>query len=252
MLDQDWLKTFAPFGIIPEPNKWQPTGACVFIGHEDVVWCVTAAHVLSSAAGKSVGCMATLNGQQTIIELSDIYKKTPGIGWVIDRGSDLAAGPMPMPPGIDIRSVGFDRCLNQKDLIPSMPCLTAGQPYGLPGVDPSKPTPLILDGVIAGVALDQRRVFISVPTFPGNSGGPIIAYRTPWNTAGGMNVGIPTVFLAGIVTQTVVIQNTQPDKSPIPPLHLGFGSTIDAVKQLLMSDDAKRILGVIRQAKPAS
>ena len=26
----------------------------------------------------------------------------------------------------------------------------------------------------------------------------------------------------------------------------------DAVKQLLMSDDAKRMLGVIRQAKPAS
>ncbi len=252
MLDQDWLKTFAPFGIIPEPGKWQPTGACVFIGYEDVVWCVTAAHALSNVPGKAVGCMATLNGQQTTIELSDIYEKTSGIHRAIDSESDLAAGPMPMPPGIDIRSIGFDRCLEQKDLIPSMPCLTAGQPYGLPGVDPSKPTPLILDGVIAGVAPGQRRVYISVPTFPGNSGGPIIAYRTPWNTTGGMTVGIPTVLLAGIVTQTVVIQNNQPDKGPIPSLHLGFGSTIDAVKKLLMGDEIRRMLGIIRNAKPAS
>ncbi len=35
MLDQDWLKTFAPFGIIPEHNRWQPTGACVFIAYEE-------------------------------------------------------------------------------------------------------------------------------------------------------------------------------------------------------------------------
>lgn len=116
--------------------------------------------------------------------MTEIYAKTPGIGWNIDRDSDLAAGPMPMPPGIDIRSISFDRCLEQKDLLPSMPCLTAGQPYGLPGVDPTRPTPLILDGIIAGLDPAQRRIFVSVPTFPGNSGGPIIAYRTPWNTAG--------------------------------------------------------------------
>ncbi len=252
MLDQDWLKTFAPFGIIPEQNRWQPTGACVFISYEDVVWCVTAAHVLTTAASKPVGCMVTMNGQQTILGLTEIYAKTPGIGWNIDRDSDLAAGPMPIPPGIDIRTIGFDRCLEQKDLLPSMPCLTAGQPYGLPGVDPTKPTPLILDGIIAGLEPAQRRVFVSVPTFPGNSGGPIIAYRTPWNTAGGMNVGIPTVFLAGIITQTIVLSGNQADKSPIPPLHLGSGASIDAVKQLLMGEGAKRMLGVIRQAKPAT
>jgi len=250
MLDQDWLKTFAPFGIIPQPGLWQPTGACVFISYEDVIWCVTAAHVLNTAAGKPVGCMATLNGQQTIIGLTDIYKQQPGIGWIIDRESDLAAGPMPIAPGIDIRAIGFDRCLEQKDLIPSMPCLTAGQPYGLPGVDPAKPTPLILDGVIAGIAADQRHVYISVPTFPGNSGGPIIAYRTPWNPAGGVNVGTPTVFLAGIVTQTVMLANTQPDKGLIPPLHLGRGATFDSVKLLLTGDEARRMLKIIQPNKP--
>lgn len=246
MLDQDWLKTFAPFGLVPQPNRWQPTGACVFISHEEVIWCVTAAHVLTSAAGQSFGCMVTINGKPIVLQLTESYKQMPGIGWIFDHSSDLAAGPMPMPAGIDIRSIGFDRCLEQKDLIPSMRCLTAGQPYGLPGVDPNSPTPLILDGVIAGLDAAQRRVFVSVPTFPGNSGGPIIAFRTPWNTGGGMTVGLPTVFLAGVVTRTVVIPNSQPDKSVIPPLHLGMGATIDAVKALLTSADAVRMLGEIR------
>jgi hypothetical protein len=111
---------------------------------------------------------------------------------------------------------------------------------------------LILDGIIAGLEPEQRRVFVSVPTFPGNSGGPIIAYRAPWNTAGGMKVGLPTVFLAGIVTQTIVVPGNQPEKNPIPPLHLGSGASFDAVKQLLTGEEAKRMLDIIRQHKPAN
>lgn len=246
MLDRDWLKTFAAFGFIPEANRWLPTGACVFVGHEDVVWCVTAAHVLTQAAEKSVGAIVSINGQQTIVDLTAIYKATPGVGWIIDTNSDVAAGPMPMPPGIDIRSIGFDRMLEQDDLLPSMSCLTGGQPYGLPGVDPDKPTPLILDGVIAGVDLARSRVFVSVPTFPGSSGGPIIAYRTPWDPSGSMVVGSPTVFLAGIVTETIVVPNNQPDQPHVPPLHLGCGATTNSVKKLLTSEATMQMLGAIR------
>lgn len=246
MLDRDWLKTFAAFGFISEPNRWQPTGACVFVAHEDVVWCVTAAHVLGHAAEKSVGAMVNINGEQTVLDLTAIYEATPGVGWVIDEINDVAAGPVPMPPGIDIRSIDFDRMLDQTDLLPSMPCLTGGQPYGLPGVDPDKPTPLILDGVIAGVDLARSRVFVSVPTFPGSSGGPIIAYRTPWDPSGSMVVGAPTVFLAGLVTETIVIPNNQPDQPHVPPLHLGCGTTTNSVKKLLTSELAVKMLAAIR------
>jgi hypothetical protein len=247
MLDQDWLKTFAPFGLMPQQNQWQPTGACVFVEHQGVIWCITAAHVLSGAAGNSVGCCVTVNGQQTIMGLTDIYRSTPGVDWVIDATADVAAGPMPTPSGIDIRSIGFDRCLEQKDVIPSMPCLTAGQPYGIPGVSANKATPLILNGVIAGIDALSHRIFISVPTFPGNSGGPIIAYRSPSNPHGGLQVGIPTVFLAGIVTETVIIPNNQPDKKGRPPLHLGSGASFDAVKTLLTGERASQVVAAVKR-----
>jgi hypothetical protein len=246
MLDQDWLKTFAPIGNIPQPGQWQPTGACVFVEHGGVVWCVTAAHVLRASKETSIGCLVSINDQLTLIALTDIYRTTHGIGWISDLRSDLSAGPMPMQPGTQIRSIGFDRCLEQKELVPSMECLTAGQPYGLPGVDANKPTPLILNGIIAGIDPILRRVFISAPTFPGNSGGPIMVYRSPWNPSGGMNVGIPTVFLAGIVTEAIVVPNNQPDKPGIPPLHLGSGSSIDAVKSLLTGVEATRMMSVIK------
>lgn len=247
MLDQDWLKTFASFGIVSQPNRWLPTGACVFIIHHDVIWCVTAAHVLDDAPGQSFGCIVTINGSPVVLKLTESYRQMPGVGWIFDRASDLAAGPMPMPAGIDIRALTFERCLEQKDLIPSMPCLTAGQPYGLPGVDPSTPTPLILDGVIAGLDPAHRLVFVSVPTFPGNSGGPIIAYRSPWTTGGAMHVGVPTVFLAGIVTKTVIVENNQPQKSAVPSLHLGRGATVDAVKSLLTGPEGVRMLQAVRE-----
>ncbi len=246
MLDHDWLRTFASFGIVPQPDRWLPTGACVFIHHQEVIWCVTAAHVLDGAPGQSFGCMVTINGSSIVLKLTESYRQMPGVGWIFDRASDLAAGPMPMPAGIDIRALGFEQCLDQKDLIPSMPCLTAGQPYGLPGVDMSKPTPLILDGVIAGIDPTHRLVFVSVPTFPGNSGGPIIAHRSPWTRGGAMHVGAPTVFLAGIVTQTVLVENNQPQKAAIPSLHLGRGATMDAVKELLTGPSGARMLSAIR------
>ncbi|MBN1959407.1 MAG: hypothetical protein JW841_00550 [Deltaproteobacteria bacterium] len=252
MLDQDWLKAFAAFGSIQHPNLWLPMGACVFISYEEIVWCVTAAHILNDAKDKSVGCLVEVSGQQTILNLTEIQSKTPNIRWIIDQASDLAACPMPLPNGINIRSVGFDRCLEQKDLLPSMPCLTAGQPYGLPGVDRTKPTPLILDGVIAGIDAENGRVFVSVPTFPGNSGGPIIAYRMPWSTGGGMNVGRQIVFLAGVITRTILLKNEQDDKNHrsdknfMPPLHLGMGATVDNIKKLLTSDNALQILQTIK------
>jgi len=245
MLDQNWLRTFAPFGVVPQSSQWQPTGACVFIGLGKMIWCVTAGHVVRGAGALHVGCIVSIGGNQTVVLLSDIYRERPGLRWIYNDQSDLAAGPMPMPAGIEIRSIGFENFLDQKDLLPSMTCFTAGQPYGIPGVSPDKATPLILDGIIAGVDLPNKRLFISVPTFPGNSGGPIIVYRNPVNAAGGMTVGRPTLFLAGIVTETVMVPNNQPDKKHIPALHLGAGATVDAIRELLTSLEAQEVTKAI-------
>lgn len=242
MLDAQWLKTFAPFGVIHGPKQWQPTGACVFVESMGFIWCVTAAHAVTTAE-QSVGCLVEIADQPTVIDLTEVLRQQ-GLGWAIQTPNDIAAAPMPLPSGINIRAVGEDLFLVASDIKASMPCLTAGMPYGLPGVAPDKPTPLVLDGVIAGVDAASDRLFISVPTFPGNSGGPVIVCRVPWNPAGGMTVGNPVVLLAGIVIESVLVASNDP-ASAVPPLHLGCGVTMNAVKALLASEDARRMAGMI-------
>jgi hypothetical protein len=122
-----------------------------------------------------------------------------------------------------------------------MPCFTIGCPYGLRGVDPGKATPLVLDGVIAGVNQSNRRIFTNAATFPGNSGGPLIAVRSPFAPDGSMMVGRPTVLLAGIVLQSALVPSPMPGDLT-PPLHLGVAAPADAVLGLLDSEQAQAIL----------
>ena len=96
------------------------------------------------------------------------------------------------------------------------------------------------DGVISGVDLASRKVYTSAPTFPGNSGGPLIAVRSPFNPAGGMIVGRPTVLFAGIMLETKLLHAPDPT-SRIPSLHLGVAVPADTVLALLNSDQARAI-----------
>lgn len=233
-----------------DSTRWRPAGACVFVRHE-VIWCVTAAHIIRKAQTLGVGCVVGVGESQTAMNLTDIYRRTPGLDWVIDSKTDIAVAPMPVAPGIQIRAIDFQDCLEQRDVLPSMPCLTAGQPYGIPGVVEGRATPIILSGVIAGMDPENRRIFISVPTFPGNSGGPIIVQPEPYTATGTLNVGRPTVLLAGVVTETVMVADDQPRPQRIPALHLGAGASFDAIKALIQSTDAQRMLTLV-QATPAS
>jgi hypothetical protein len=246
MLDREWLKTFAPFGIIQPSGQWLPTGACVFVDYGGVAWCITAGHIFGRAVDTPVGCLVPIDGQLTVVALSDVYQKMSGIGWILEPASDLAVGPMPMQPGMDIHSIGFDRCLQLQDVHPSMPCVIAGQTYGLPGIDAVKPTPILLDGIIAGIDLPTQRVFLSVPMFPGNNGGPIIAYLAPLQAGDSTQLGVSAAFLAGIVTETLVIPRQHTDVIAQTPMHLGSGASIDAVKNLLFGAEATRMLSLIK------
>lgn len=155
-----------------------------------------------------------------------------------DQVNDLAAAPMPSSRDYDIKAVAQENCLRLPELVPSMPCFTVGCPYGLYGVNPRKATPLVLDGVISGVDPDNRKVFTSAPTFPGNSGGPLVVVRVPFDPTGRMTVGVPTVFFAGVMLETRLI----PDQNDrVPPLHLGIAAPADAVLDLLESAQARAI-----------
>jgi hypothetical protein len=167
-----------------------------------------------------------------------VIQDNTGTSWVRDDANDLAVALMPYSNDFGLKAIGTEHCLTLAELLPSMPCYTIGCPYGIRGVDAKSHIPLVLDGVISGVDKASRRIYTSSPTFPGNSGGPLIAIRTPFNPGGAIVVGRPTVLLAGIALETAVVGPPTP-RPGMPPLHLGIAVSIDAVTELLQSPQAR-------------
>lgn len=237
MLTREWLSSFTPIGAIAGPGKWAPYGAGVLLHHPPFVWVVTASHVIRDVGENHVGILVTQRkGGVTVVDVTGVHA-SQGLAWLHDEKRDVAVALMPVSPEWDLKGVPEKLCLNFEKIIPSMPCFTVGCPYGVPGLDPSRAVPLVLDGVVSGVDAQSGTIFVSAPTFPGNSGGPIIVYRSPMDAMGGMTVGVPPILLAGIVRQMALLRG--PDvKEPVPYLHLGLGTPISAAINLITSDEA--------------
>ncbi len=109
---------------------------------------------------------------------------------------------------------------------------------------------LVRDGVIAGTDLANKTLFISTPTFPGNSGGPIFVVRSPSNAAGGMAAGQQTTFLAGIVTHVDTVQPSNDPKAA--PLRIGVGVAIDVVFGLLKGTEAVAMAEAVKASRPTT
>jgi Trypsin-like peptidase domain len=253
MLSNDWLNSFAPVGGLRADNQWAAFGACVFLHKESILWMVTARHVLEKIGRQSLTILvppASGDGP-IVIKIGEILANH-GYSWVEDNANDLAAAPVPAPLP---QSFGFfglkaltpENCLPLAQLLPSTPCFTVGCPYGVLGLNPQRPTPLVLDGIISGVDPIRRKVFTSAPTFPGNSGGPLVA-SLPAFRVGKQPAGYrPGLFIAGIMLETGLI----PD--PLgrnPPLHLGIAASADAVLEMLASKPAEAITDRIIASRP--
>jgi hypothetical protein len=212
---------------------------------------VTARHVVQKVGPTALTVLVTRSSGEGVIvvKIGEILANQ-GLSWLEDEVNDLAAAPMPASPDFGIRAVTAENCLPMNELVPSMPCFTVGCPYGLHGLNPQKATPLVLDGVISGVDPASRRIYTSAPTFPGNSGGPLIAVRSPFNPAGGMIVGRPTILCAGIMLETVLLSAVDP-VNRIPPLHLGIAAAADAILSLLDSDQAQAITARVEPSRPS-
>jgi hypothetical protein len=247
MLSTEWLSAFAPVGVVKADNEWAAFGACVFFNKPPHLWMVTAKHVVEKVGQKALTVLVTRESGDGVIvvELGKILTNH-GLSWVQDTDNDLAAALMPMSPEFAIKAVTTEHCMRMKDVVPSMQCFTLGCPYGLHGVDQQKAIPLVLDGVISGVDPANHKVYTSAPTFPGNSGGPLIA--VPFDPIGGINAGCPTLFLAGIMLETKLLPDPN---SRIPPLHLGIAAPADAVLALLDSDQAQAITARVKELRPA-
>jgi len=237
MLSPEWLSAFAPVGSLQKDGSWSAAGAGVFFYKPPVVWLVTAAHVADAVPPDMFTALVNRSSTEgiVVIELAQIIK-AHGLSWVRDPSADLAAVVMPISPEFVIKAISADNCLPVEQLVPSMSCYTLGCPWGLAGVDPSRATPLVLDGVISGINKAKDRIFVSTPTFPGNSGGPLVAIRSPFSPAGSLHVGKATVLLAGIMLQTVTV--FPPDQDSGPPLRLGAAVPAARALALISSDDA--------------
>lgn len=257
MLSNEWLKAFAPVGALRDDNLWAAYGACVFFRKPPLLWVVTARHVVHTVSPAIVTVLVTRSsGDGVIVVKIGEIMRSHGLSWIEDSPNDLAASPMPTSSEFGITAVSHENCVPFAELLPSMPCFTLGCPYGLHGVNPQNNTPLVLDGVISGVDPANRRIYTSAPTFPGNSGGPLIAFRSPFNPGGGASFGLPTMLFAGVMLETVLVPDSA-QRVPIhsgyvsaggmkaadlggriPALHLGVAAPADAVLALLSSPEA--------------
>jgi hypothetical protein len=186
-----------------------------------------------------------------VIQLGDVQREAK-TRWIEDGKTDLAATPMPVPPGARLKVLSEQWCIRIADVVPSMPCYTVGCPYGMHGVDPSKPAPLVLDGVISGVSERDGILYTTAPTFPGNSGGPLVVFRSPISPTGAIvgDAGRPTLLFAGIVVETVLV--SEPSSSHgMPPLHLGAVRCADSVLALVRSPEARELAETIRERNRA-
>jgi hypothetical protein len=248
MLSSEWLTTVAPVGALQADNQWAAFGACIFLHKPPIVWLVTASHVVEKVGPDTLTVLLTHTSGSgvVVVELGKILTDH-NLAWLRDRVNDLAAAPMPHFPEVSIKALTPENCLPMAKLVPSMPSFTVGCPYGLHGLNPEQAIPLVLDGVISGVDPASRKVYTSAPTFPGNSGGPLIV--VPFDPIGGINTGRPTLFIAGIMLESKLLQ--APDvTSRIPPLHLGMAASVDSVLALLDSDQARAITTQVEALRP--
>jgi hypothetical protein len=249
MLSPDMLSAFAPIGRLLKDNAWAACGACVLFNMPKVTWLVTARHVVKMIDPSALAVPVNRKSGEgpVVVQLGNILTHY-GLAWVEDEAEDLAAAPWPTGSDLDIRAITPTTCLRMAELVPSMQSFTVGCPYGLHGLNPQKATPLVLDGVISGVDTTCRKVYTSTPTFPGNSGGPLIVHRSPFTPGGDMHLGpdSPTLFFAGIMLEMRLLPAADPG-SRIPPLHLGVAAPADAVLTLLNSEPARAITARVEQ-----
>lgn len=241
MLSTEWLETVAPVGRFLPPEGWAAHGAGVFFHKPPLVWLVTANHVVKSIGEGAVSALVSrAAGGITVVEVGTILAAHK-LSWVRDEANDLAAAPMPVSEELRIKALPAEFCLPFRSVVPSMTAYTIGCPYGLHGVSPEQATPLLLDGIIAGVNPISNRVYTSAQTFPGNSGGPLVVVRSPFTPEGTLVAGRQTVLLAGVMLETVLLESPKSgDKTP--PLHMGVAASTDAILAMLDSASARSIV----------
>lgn len=243
MLNSEWLKIFAPIGVLNEKKQWNAVGAGVFFLQEPIVWFVTAYHVIRDLTDHHCLILVGHKTKKIIpIDLTAIHTEHD-IDWVCNTTFDIAASPVPIFSDFTLKALKEDNCFSLEKISLSMTAYTMGCPYGLRGFDPTSTDPLVQQGIIAGVNRQENIIYTTTPTFPGNSGGPLLVEQKPYNASGGMGLGKPTIYCGGIITEYGLIKSAVQKGAPegLPNFHFGIARPTDKIIELLKSDDAKKL-----------
>lgn len=238
MLSLEWLRAFVPVGILRGAREFVAAGAGVLIHHPPLVWLVTANHVVSKPEGRIAVLVPGKDDRIGLLDVSDLHSRQ-GLKWLVDSDADIAATPFPLSGEMRVKAVSERNCILLSAVVPSMGTYTVGCPYGIRGVDPERVTPLVLSGIVSGVSTHESMTYTSAPTFPGNSGGPLLVVQAPFTPEGGMIVGRSTIFLGGIMREMALVRG---DNDSLPALHLGIATSVDRVWGLLKGKEAAELV----------
>lgn len=244
MLDEDWLSTCAPLGILDTSfNQWKAIGAGVFVFDDPFIWYVTANHILKEIGDESIFVLVNHKKmQKSLVNISSLHKQHK-LNWLIDESNDLAATPFPADTNFAFKAVSAPSFLSSSYMLPSMVCYSIGCPYSLAGFDIEKVNPFVLNGIISNLDKQAKKIYVTVPTFPGNSGGPLFVWNSPIKPNGDVSLGNPVVYLGGIITGYVLVaSSTSPiSQAACPPLHLGVVVPSEIIHDLLHNVEAKNL-----------
>lgn len=241
MLDKYWLSTCAPLGVFDSTTQvWKALGAGVFVYDDPFIWYITAYHLIKDKGNLPIHVLVNhAKANRYLVDIDSLHNQHK-IDWLIDNKNDLAATLFPVDPSFVIKAISSSSFMSSKEMIPSMKCYSVGCPYSLAGFDMEKVNPCVLDGIVSGIDTKQLRVYVTVPTFPGNSGGPLFVWKDPIQP-NGVNLGSSVLYLGGIISEYILVGNGTTEKTSqmdLPPLHLGVVISSEAILDLLQNANA--------------
>jgi hypothetical protein len=194
------------------------------------------------------GLLWRTDGEPEVVQLNDV-QRSARIAWIENEKTGLAATLFPALEEVSLRAISERECALLEAVEPSAPSYTVGCPYGIADLDPSRPLPLVLDGVVSGVSMAEGLIYTSAPIFPGNLGGPLLMRRSRYRSGpgGGFELGGDEVQFAGII---LGLLSAPADRQPSTPhLNLGSARSADSVLELLRSSEALEQVARVRATK---
>ncbi len=213
MLPSEWLDAVVPIGE-RTPSGFSPRGIGVVMRVGEMSWLVTAGHVVSGAP-PLVGVVQSPDRDA----VGEIVLGAPGqIAWVVNQALDIAVHPFTHEGETSVKVIAESELAHLAELRPSAPAYSIGVPMGLAGLDPSRPTPFVLGGIVSAVSARSNEVYSTAVALPACSGSPLVARREDGSWA-----------LAGLLLSLVGFQQT----GPATQLFFGVARSAEVIGQAL-------------------